>query len=606
MKRSKRKALRDLTDRELKNVQGGSAAITAAVIVAGGAAYAANKQRQAQAAAAKAAAAPSSTNMTTTNTSTQTGWDPVQGDLDYARQAARNLYDAGPVLRPGGSAGKGGGGGGGSQDLSGVTVQNGVPGVVGKNNTFQPLGSSAAAKWMASQGGSGGTASGAPARGSNATQLQNAANKLIDAGNAGDPNLGAADKYIGDTLKDPLAGNSVYADLNERLKGANLSGGNNLLGQFLGPNYSADGSAPGGGSPAGGGGTPASGSVWTGNPGGGSGGGGGWNNSGQGGSSGPMITDQSSGPGLYNDWAKAAMAGKYMDPNDPQLQDYLSMIQRQGQSDLDAQQQKVADEFEGVGAYGGSGLALQRALTSTKGNQQISDARTAALMGFRGQGMDVMNQAAAGVNQRDIAGSGLASNERIAEGNRSASSAANAASIASQSQIANRGLDLEGISAYLQNNQFGLSQLAGLGNSVSADKQGAVGLMSGLNQDVRYAGGDKAVGTAAGMADRDLAAQARANAQKQRQQEIDYQNRLAPGQSLDQYLNRLGFFNSAGGTSSTTSHTEGTGTNPAAAAPYLANQGPSPLAAGLMAGAGTYFQGQSNAAAAATKKKGGG
>lgn len=579
-----------------------SAAITAALIVAGGTAYAANKQGQAQKAAAKAASAPSTTNQTTSNTNTTQGWDPAQGDLAYALQQSRQLYDAGPVLRDGGSSTGGGGGGtgggGGAQDLGGVTVQNGVPGIVGRSGKFQPLGTQAAAKWAQSQGaGTTGAGGGAVPRGTNAQQLQNSANKLIDAGNAGDPNLGAADKYIGQTLNDPLAGNTVYADLNERLKGANLSGGDNLLGQFLGSKYSATGSAPGDGDRPAGGPPTYSGPIWTGNPGDGSGGGG-WNNTGRGGS-GSMITDQSSGPGEFNDWAKGALAGKYMDPNDPQLQDYLKMIQRQGQQDLDAQQQRVADEFEGVGAYGGSGLALQRALTSTKGDQQISDARTAALMGFRGQGLDVMKGAANEVNQRDIAGSGLASNERISANQIGASSAANAASLALQGQIANRGLDLAGIQAYLQNNQFGLSQLAGLGGAVSADKQGAVGLMSGLNQSVRYTGLDQATGMAGAMADRDIAAQQRAAAQRQHQQEIDYQNRLAPGMNLDQYLNRLGFFNAAGGKTSSTSHTEGTATNPAGAAPYLASQGPSPLAAGLTAGAGTYFQGLSNTSAAA-------
>ncbi|HKV13348.1 MAG TPA: hypothetical protein VJ725_34725, partial [Thermoanaerobaculia bacterium] len=81
------------------------ATIAAAALVAGGTAYAANQQKKAAKDANKAANRTQRTDQTTT--STQTGWAPVQGDMEFAAQEARRLYDQGPVLRGGAGKGKG-------------------------------------------------------------------------------------------------------------------------------------------------------------------------------------------------------------------------------------------------------------------------------------------------------------------------------------------------------------------------------------------------------------------------------------------------------------------------------------------------------------------
>lgn len=539
-----------------------SATIAAAAIVAGGTAYAANQQKKAAAKAAKAASQPST--QTVDQTTTQTGWGNVQGDLDFAREEARRLYDQGPVLRGGG------GKGGGAKNQGAVITQNGVQGVMSKNGKFQPLGAAATAK---NAGGKGG-----PSKPSMDAQNRQIAQQIIDTGKAGNPNLGAADDYLGSVYeKGGLAGNEVYQDLNNRYANASLDDGNELLRNWL-----AGGS--GSGSGAGGGGKSGGGNVRYGYA----------KNSSGGmdpapGQSG--ITDQTKGPGLFNDWAKKALDGSIIDPNDPNLAAYLEMIQRKGQEDLDAQLQDVGDEFEAGGMYGGSGLALERALARSRGNEGISDARTKAMMDFRGQGLDYMGNAAGLVNNRDIAGSQLQSEERMNRENARASASAAGAAADAQLQIANRSLDLEGIQAFLQNNQFGLHELGGIGNAVSADRMAGIDAMKGLD-DIRYGGLDKAYGVSKDVAARDAAQRARAEQRR-------YENATAPSRHLDEYLNRLGFFNNVGGTTSTKGTT--TGVNPGAAAAYQYG-GPDPWAAGLAAGAGTYFQGYGTGGGVPSKK----
>lgn len=541
------------------------ATIAAAAIVAGGTAYAANQSKKAAAKAAKAAGQPS--NIDQTSTTTQTGWAPAQDQLQYALDQTRAMYDAGPVTR-----------------LGGGKVQYDTR----PDGRVVPVGGK-----PGKGGGGGGKGAGkGGAKAPTAKQQQkDIAQKITDTAMAGAPNQKAADDYVGRVLEEgSIGGNEVNQDLYERLKGSDLGRGEDLLTNFLGGKYGGGGQESGGGGARGerinyntvaqaygGGGGDAA--VSGGSPPGGYGpGGAGWN----------AIPDSTTSPGLFNDYAKDVLGGKYLDPNDPALKDYLDMQQRRGQEGLDAQLQDVGDEFEGVGMYGGSGLALERSLARSRGLQGIADERTAALMGYREQGMNLMGQTAGQVNTRDISAGQIASSEREGAANRSASASASGNALAGQMQIANRGMDLEAIQSYLQNNQFGISQLAGLGENVSADRLGAIDRMKGL-EDVRYGGLNNAFGVQGDLRKQDDAAAATAAANRRRQEDLAYQDRLAPGRHLDEYLNRLGFFNSAGGTSST--HTTGTTTNPGAAAPYIASQGPGALSAGIAAGAGTYFQG---------------
>lgn len=551
------------------------AIVAGAAIAAGGAAYSANQQKKAASKAAKAAGAPQT--QTIDQTTTQTGWAPVQGDLSFAAQEARRLYDQGPVLKGGGGKGKGGGGGAaGSYGGYSMAEIDANPALLAK------LGGNAKAKYQADKAGGG-----KPAKPpSMATQARGVAQDIIDKGKAGSPNQGAADAYLGRVFEEGgLAGNEVYQDLNSRYANASLDKGTSLLEGFLGGKYgSGGGGAAGAGAPATAGrnvrykasGTgSASGSVGTvpgasGGPAGGQ-----------------YITDQTQASGTFNDWAKEVLNGKYLDPNDPVLKDYLDVIQREGQADLDAQLQDVGDEFEGVGMYGGSGLALERALARSQGNQGIADSRTKALYEFRGQGLDMMGNTAGMVNERDIAGSGMASNERMNRDNARASANAAGAGIDAQLQIANRQMDLEAINSYLNNQQFGLSELGKIGGAVSADRMAGVGALGEL-EDLRYGGLERAYGVSSDLAQKDAAQRARRERQR-------YENAQAPGRHLDEYMNRLGFFNNVGGTSTTK------GTTASSGGPVAPYSGPSPFAAGLMAGAGTYFQGQAARGSAPAK-----
>lgn len=549
------------------------ATIAGAAIVAGGTMYAQNQQKKAQQKAAKAASAPQSIDQTTV----QRGWDPVQDQLLYAADEARRLYDTGPALY--------GGGGGGGRGKAAAFDPNAAPppGTTGKAlkqwNAEQERRATAAA-------GKGGGKAGTPAPKplTPKQQQQNIAGKITDLAMAGSPNLGAADKYVGNVLEEgSLGGNEVYQDLYGRLAGSNLGKGEDLLSGFLGGKYS-------GGAPANGGSGHSAANPLGGYSGGGSnfsGSGGGLNDLIAAGNQNPTIPDSTTQPGLFNDWAKEVLGGKFIDPNDPVIKDFLDLQQREGQETLDAQLQDVGDEFEGVGMYGGSGLALERAMTRSRGQQGIADERTKSLLGYRGQGLDLMGNVGGQVNTRDISAGQIASSEREGAANRASSGASAQAGIDAQLQIANRGMDLEAIQSYLQNNQFGIGQLAGLGGAVSADRMGALDAMTGL-EGVRYGGLNNAFGAQGDLRKADAADAQAAAAARARGDDIAFRNANAQSRHLDEYLNRLGFFNSAGGSSRTT----GTNTNPGGAAPYIAGAGPSPAAAGLAAGLGTYFQGQ--------------
>lgn len=574
----KTRKIRELSAGDLARVTGGSGiALGAAAVAAAGTAYAANQSRKAAADANKASNRTTSTNQTTT----QTGWGPTQPLLEGALGDAANLYHDGPVLRQGGSqavdpitgrpiaggAPKGGGG----QSLSGITSRNGVPGIVGKNGVFQPLGASAAAKYAASQGGG---SSVAPSL-SNMTpkqQVTDIAHRIEQQGIAGDPNGAAADRFVQNTLKPGgLGGNEVWQDLNGRLSGSNLDGGQNLLLQFLGGGYDPNGGGAGDGGGAGSGpyGPALTGAAYS-------------NAAAQdramvanGGVS--TIGDSTQTPGTFNDFAKGVLSGKYLDPNDPSLKAYLDVLRHQGQDQLDQQMRAVNDEFEGANMYGGSGLALERALTNSRGLQGIQDAQSTALFNSRGQGLQLMDSVSGQVNQRDISGAQI--NEQANES--AAGRAASAASSADALQLARRGQNLDAINSYLQNNQFGVAQLAGLGNSLQGARNDATSMVPALNNN-RYTGLNQAMGAAGTLQSMAQAEEARKQAALNRKQDIDYQNANAQSNWLDQYLNRLGFFNGAGGTT----HTEGTNV-----VPPQAYGGPSPAAAGIAAGAGTFFAG---------------
>lgn len=526
------------------------AVLGAAAIAAAGSAYAANRQRSAARDAARAASQPSL--QTVDQTTTQTGWDPAQEYLRQALAATADQYNQGPILR---------------DPRTGMPIVPGAGGGKPRGGGGNKPGRGA--------GGAGGPSPGSQSRG--------LANDLINLGRTGNPNVAAADAFAGRSLEEgSYGGNEVYKDLAGRLANADLDSGSNMLERFIQGGGAAprpandpnDPYAPRGGAY----------SVMS------SGGLGGAQGAGGPAQTGPMITDQTRGGGLFNDWARGALSGNVLDPNDPVLKDYLDIIQREGQEEADAQLQDLADEYEGIGMYGGSGLALERGAARGRLTQGIADARTKALTGFRGQGLDYMGNAAGLVNQRDIAGSSLASSEREGAANRSAAGADAAAGRDAQLQIANRGLDLEAIQSYLQNNQFGLGTLADVGRGVSADRFGAIDSLGAID-DSRYRGLETAYGVSREQAQADAARQ-------RRRAEIAFANAQAPGQHLDEYLDRLGFFNNAGGTTRTTGTTNTT--NPAAAAPYIAARGPGALEAGLTAGAGVYFQGRAARQGAAT------
>lgn len=546
-------------------------AITSAVVVAGTAAYAAHSQASAANNAAKAASGPKTQDSTSTSTTTH-GSTAVQDALNNALSGATALYNKGPILRKGSGSGVDPT----TSSIAGKIEQLGqkAPTTVNDANSFLQN--------LLTGGKSGAQPSFTPAT---AADLPPALAAKVKAGtmtmdtavqqaSANRPDFNAkfgpgaqaaaANAPPQSAARQALSSNPVAQDLYSRLSGSSLSASDQAIRDFMnGGNGGGPPSAPAGNpsSPYYGMGVSGGGTVL---PSGGM-------SRGNGPDSNEEITDQSTDDSLFSKNAQAILGGKYMDPNDPSLKGYLDALDHRNQTALQQQLDQVGNSFNKIGMYGGSGQALTSSHTQAAGLQNMSDADASAIFGARQQGLQQIQDTLGQVNQRDIAGSGMASNEEIAAANRAASASGNAASLAQQLAIETRGQNLSALGMLTQNNQFGVGQLGGLASGLSQEQMNAAQLAPSLNE-AQYTGLGHAFDVSKQM-------QQMRQAAAGRNSQIAYQNANAAGVSLDDYMRRLGYISNAQGTTTTdTSH--GTATGPSA------GSGVNPNAAAIAGAAG--------------------
>lgn len=577
-------------------------AVGAAVVGVVGSAYSANKNAQTQRDAAKAqanaASQPTGSDSTSTTT-VQHGNPEVQTAVGNTLGAAQDLYQQGkfnPVMRRGVASGAT------PQvtDLANrLTTQAENPasnGAVNAGNAYiqnvlAPRGAGTPPATLADLPPNLQAQVKAGTLSVSQAAANAAANRPAFAARFGANGQGTPAPSAQEAERAALGTNPVAQDLLGRLQGSNLDSGSQALQRFIaaggggtgmtggaGADLFGDGSSGGaGGVQASPGGPPlpygysaSAGSV-LGSSGGAS----------AGYTAGPQITDNSSDNSLFSTNAKQILGGKYMDPNDPVLKGYIDALNSQANTQLQQQLSQAAGKADAVGMYGGSGANLQAAFTRAQGLQGINDVDAKALFTARQQGMDQINNTMGLVNQRDIAGSGDATQLSIAAQNRAAAGGATAASLqnaaadrALQLQLTTRGQNLSALGDYIQNNQFGISQLGGLSSGLDAKQQGAAGLAPALNA-AQYTGLQDAFGAQTQVGQMRSAASAQNSA-------INYQNANAQETNLNQYLAQLGVIgNMEGSTSINTAHSTAQGPQ------YAAGGGVDPTSAAITAGIGT-------------------
>lgn len=599
-----------------------SAAITAAVIVAGGAAYAANKSAQGQRDAAKAqanaASQPTSNNQQNTSNSTTSvthGQPELQNAVRDTLGASQDLYQqnkAAPVLRRGVASGatpqvqdianritnlaenpaSNASVNAGNQYVQNVLSPNrgGTAATPGATLADLPTNLQASVKSGAM------TVAQAAARA--------ASNRPDFAAKFGADGMGKAGTPGQDPESAALGTNPVAQDLLKRLQGSNLDSGNTALERFIaaggggtgmtgnggGADLFGDGSGGGGGTGGGGntGGPPLppgwSTSVSSGGALGYSGG------ASAGYNGGPQIQDNSSDNSLFSKNAQAILGGKYLDPNDPTTKGYIDALNSQANAQLQQQLSQIGGRADAVGMYGGSGANLQAAFTRGQGLQAMNNADATALFNARQQGLSQISDTLGLVNNRDIAGSGLANNLAVEAQRTAAANAGAGASLqnaaadrALQLQLTTRQQNLSALGTYTQNNQFGINQLGQLASGLDAKQQAAAGLAPALNS-AQYTGLQDAFGaqTQVGQLKSQNSAQNSA---------INFQNANAQQTNLDHYLAQLGVIGNMEGSTSTntsTSNSSGSQQGPQYAPGYTTDPTGAAITAGLGAGLGAW------------------
>lgn len=315
---------------------------------------------------------------------------------------------------------------------------------------------------------------------------------------------------------------------------------------------------------------------------------------------GPQIQDNSSNNSLFSQNAKAILAGKYLDPNDPTTQNYIKALNNEANTQLQQQLSQIAGKADAVGMYGGSGANLQQAYTRTQGLQGMDNADATALMTARGQGLDQITSTLGDVNTRDIAGSADATQLSVAAQNAAASGASSAAALqsaaadrAQQLQLTTRAQNLTALGDYVQNNQFGISQLGGLASGVDAQQNAAAGLAAGLNS-AQYTGLGDAFNAASAVGSLNHAASS-ANSG------IAFQNANAQETNLNNYLAQLGVIGGMEGSTSTnnaSSNSQGTSQGPQYAPAYTTDPTGAAISGALGGGLAAWGALGGNSAAA--------
>jgi len=529
---------------------------------------------------------------------------PAAQQIDDAFRLIQEEYQRGAHQQAaGGRGGAGGGGGGGGQDLSGVVVQGGVPGVMSRRGQFQPLGGNARAAWERQQGGGttpagpGGAAPGGPPSDPAAMAQWFAQQTANDVAN---PSQGVRDAQdyghdilTGGTDEEPFARNPILNDLYGRLGGADFDRSQNLLEGFLGGRY---GGAGGGNQNATGNGQVPTSQIWTGNPSGGTGGWGGSGSSGGSSSSGggvipDSMDDESS---WFNEQVRALFDPSALDPaNDPTLQPLLETLRRDSRESLGDQMDQIGDEATGLNMYGGSGFQVERGRARGDAEAGLADAEARTLYQSRNDAMLRRMQSMGLVSERDLA----AMQDRTQRYGIDASASAAGAGAAASAALGNRSLDLQAILGLQGMDQFGLGALGDLGGALTGDQRFAAGTLTPTLEALR---GDQIAG---GFGMSNTLAQQRAAQQAAAANRQSAQQRaraLAPGQDLEDYLARLTGLANPYAVNTTNSHRDYSGGGgPGYSGP---SAGASAAAAGIGSlaqayGSGAFTWGHANTAA---------
>lgn len=572
-------------------------ATIAAIVAAGATAYGAHQQAQAANRANRGGSQQGYQDSTSSNFNQP--YAPAADQIDNAFNLIQQEYQRGAHQQAAAlpARGGGGGGGGGGQNLSGVTVQNGVPGVIGRGGQFQPLGAAAAAQWRASQGGGGsaGGATGGPAGppGDPAALANWFAQQA--AGDVAHPSQGirdaqgyAHDVLTGGTADAPFARNSILNDLNSRLGGASFDRTQDLLQQFLGGQGGASGGGGGyGGTTAANGtrvGSSAGGMPMTadqraaavardqamvsGNTGGGTGG------TARSGVGTPIPDSMDDPNSWFNEQVRALFDPSTLDPaNDPTMAPLLAEMRRQSQAGLDTQLNDIGDEANGLNMYGGSGFQVERGRARGDAEAGLSGATAVTLANARNDALARRMAALHGVSDRDLASMSDATQRYGIDSAAASSSAASGAA----SAAANRGMDLQAILGMQNMDQFGLSTLGSLGNALTGSQQFAAGDLTPTLEGIRGAQLGQGFGMANTLGQQNAAAQARNAAQANARRQA---GALAPGQDLDDYLRRLTGLANPYAVNTTNSHQESSGSTSGGGG------GVSPTAAAVTGGLG--------------------
>ncbi len=431
----------------------------------------------------------------------------------------------GSAARTGGAGAAGGSGAGGSFGGYTAAQLRADPALVGR------LGANARARWEASGGGAGGSGVGSAAAGPNLSTPEGifgeVARRGLDAGNSATQTQ--ARNAIGNMLGAAGGGgpestgfegyNPVLDRLTQRLEtDADSRSGYDLMRGFLGETGRAGG---GTGNPNAYDGSAATqaGPVRVNYGALGTGAGGGamsaenveWINSngasgtppaayGPGGSAGGGVPDTMAAQSFFGDQTRVM----FDEPaNDAELSDLISRMNADVEKGMFRDLAQLNAAASGSGRFGGS---MWKGLSNDAREESISEMGENAArvrVGDRESRRSARHNALGMVNARDLGLLGAnVQREGIAAGERASASAnaGNAAALDAQMNLARRGQDLSAIGSMMDYDRSGMNTLAGVGDRLSGDRLGAVGLVPGL-EGVGLSGISAALGAGGGLTD---------------------------------------------------------------------------------------------------------
>lgn len=265
---------------------------------------------------------------------------------------------------------------------------------------------------------------------------------------------------------------------------------------------------------------------------------------------GGSVPDSTVGSGWWSTNVKELFDPAHLDPaNDPTLAPMIDAYKGEAEEAYYRSLHDLTNAMEGSGRYGTGTYQAMRVGANEEYNEalqaqlaQIYNTQREAVMGRRMQGLDM-------TNTRDIAAGQIAAQRDAA--NASASAAGYAADV--QRDIANRQLQLEGISTMLQANQFGLGLQGQMANMLQSGQLGAGQLGLGFGQlgmqgyDAQQGFGQLGLGAMGQLGDIYSSAAANRLRQQQMAQENARWNEQQPIRDITSLIDIMSGLNEMGG-----------------------------------------------------------